>query len=362
MISTVSYGYLPGLRLISDRVEVAAIADLVRPRAEAVAHDWDIPRVCDDLAEMLKDDGLDAVLNLTPSAAHYENSMKILEAGKHLVTDKPLATSLAEADAICELAQEKRLLVVCAPDDMLKREWREAKRLVRAGAIGQVAFARAQSSHAGPAAYSWPADPTWFYQKGAGSLLDLGVYGIHRVTGLLGPAQRVTAMSGIVAPKRKARGGKFDGLEILVTEDDNTLVMLDFGNSVFAVVDGTFNVVATKSAEMEIFGLEGTMAVNRADAEVAPGQLPIELYRTDAAPGLAGWVTPRTLAPPTPWEVRAQGLFRAALVEHLVDCLDNGGQPVVGALHGRHVLEIMLTARQAAREGRTLSLTTTFPS
>lgn len=101
---------------------------------------------------------------------------------------------------------------------------------------------------------------------------------------------------------------------------------------------------------------------NRTDAEVAPSQLPIELYRTDAAPGLAGWVTPRTLAPPTPWEGRAQGLFRAALVEHLMDCLEDGGQPVVGAPHGRHVLEIMLTARQAAREGKTLSLTTTFPS
>ena len=108
MISTVPYGYLPGLRLISDRVEVAAIADLVRPRAEAVADDWDIPRVRDDLTDMLQDDGLEAVLNLMPSAAHYENSMKILEAGKHLVTDKPLATSLSEAkNAICDFAQER---------------------------------------------------------------------------------------------------------------------------------------------------------------------------------------------------------------------------------------------------------------
>ena len=275
MISTVSYGYLPGLKRIADRVEVAAIADLVPARAEQVACDWGIPRVCSSLAEMLKDDELDAVLNLTPILAHFENSMEILAAGKHLVTYKPLASTLAEADEICELARERGLLVVCAPDDMLKREWTEARRLLQEGAIGQVAFARLQSSQAGPAARAWPSDPTWFYQKGAGSLLDLGVYGIHRATGVLGPAKRVTAMSGIVAPTRKARGGPFDGLEIQVTEDDNTLVMLDFGGSVFAVVDGTFNVVGTKTPDMEVFGLGGTLIVGRPDAAVAPGQLAI---------------------------------------------------------------------------------------
>lgn len=360
MISTVSYGYLPGLRRIADRVEVAAISDLIQPRAEQVARDWAIPLVCASLAEMLKDDRLDAVVNLTPIAAHFENSMEILAAGKHLVTDKPLASTLNEADEICEVAQARGLLVVCAPDDMLKREWSEAKRLLREGAIGQVAFARLQSSQSGPAARSWPSDPTWFYQKGAGSLLDLGVYGIHRATGVLGPAKRVAAMSGIVAPKRRARGGPFDGLEIDVTEDDNTLVMLDFGASVFAVVDGTFNVIGTRAPDMEVFGLGGTLIVSRPDAPVGPGQIAIELYRIDAAPGLPGWVTPHALeSPPEP--DRARQLSRASLVDHLLDCLETGRQPIVGGDHARHVLEVMLVAREAAREGRTLPVHTTFP-
>ena len=93
------------------------------------------------------------------------------------------------------------------------------------------------------------------------------------MTGLLGPAQRVTAMSGIVAPKRRAQGGKFDGLEI-VTEDDNTLVMLDFGTLVFAIVDGTFSVVATKSAGRWRFGLEGTIVVTPRRRRSSPGPAP----------------------------------------------------------------------------------------
>ena len=95
--------------------------------------------------------------------------------------------------------------------DILKREWAQARRLIGEGAIGKVAFARVQSSHGGPAAMAWPADPSWFYAKGAGPLLDMGVYGLDRITAVLGPARAVAAMSGVTAPVRRARGGPFDG-------------------------------------------------------------------------------------------------------------------------------------------------------
>ena len=100
---------------------------------------------------------------------------------------------------------------------------------MQAGAIGQPCFARVRSSHGGPAAGNWPLDPTWFYQEGSGPLLDMGVYGIHEITGILGPAKRVVAFSGITEQVRTVRGGPFKGKQIDVTADDNTLLMLDFG-------------------------------------------------------------------------------------------------------------------------------------
>src|SRR2546430_2002749 len=87
----------------------------------------------------------------------------------------------AQAGELIEAADRGGLLIVCAPMDILKREWTQARRLIDAGAIGKVAFARVQSSHGGPAAYAWPADPAWFYAEGAGPLLDMGVYGLERV-------------------------------------------------------------------------------------------------------------------------------------------------------------------------------------
>src|SRR3712207_7320571 len=82
----------------------------------------------------------------------------------------------------------------------------------------------------------------------------MGVYGIHEITGILGPARRVVAFSGITEPTRTVRAGPFKGKQIEVTADDNTLFMLDFGQSTFAVIDGTFNVNAAKSPRVEIFG------------------------------------------------------------------------------------------------------------
>jgi predicted dehydrogenase len=231
----------------------------------------------------------------------------------------------------------------------------EAKRLLDAGAIGKPCFARVRSSHGGPASGAWPLDPTWFYQEGSGPLLDMGVYGIHDITGLLGPAKRVVAFSGITEPVRTVRGGPFVGKEIEVTADDNTLLMLDFGDSTFAVVDGTYNVNAARGPQVEIFGRAGTLNLANDHDTVNP---PLELFRLDAAPGLDGWITPRQRG--GTYQREWETLRRAVIVKHLAECVRDGSQPVLSAEHARHALEIMVKAIESARSGCAVDLTTTF--
>ena len=355
MIATIGYGYLPHLHKIRDRVEVTAIADRRLDHARAVAETYGIGQAVESLDELLALD-LDAVVNLLPGPAHFAASRRILEAGRHLITEKPISTTLAEADELLELADRRNLYVVTAPADMLASEWARARDLVARGAIGKVAFARVQSSHAGAAGLSWPVDPSQFYQEGVGALLDMAVYGITQATGVLGPAKRVSAMSGITVPTRVARGGAFDGRTIPVTAPDNNLLLLDFGDATFAVIDGTFNVVASKSPRMEVFGLEGTLLVNREDV-AAP---PVEVYRLEAAPGLAGWIKPQTYEIFPVGSDRFAELQRGALIEHLADCIRDGAQPVASGHHARHVLEVMLAAQQSAREGRVIDVVSTF--
>jgi predicted dehydrogenase len=359
MIATVQYGVLPNLSWIADKVNVVAIADPVLERAAEAAKEFGIPEVYDNLDAMLDQSELDAVVNLTPITFHSETSLKILRAGKHLATEKPLASTMEDADAIVETAAAQGLTVVCSPPDALFPTYAEARRLVAEGAIGKVAFARVRSSHAGPAGSlsGWPLDPTWFYQRGSGPLLDMGVYGIHEITALLGPAQRVVGFSGITEPTRVVRGGPFAGKIIDVTEDDNALFMLDFGGATFAVVDGTYNVHASKSPKIEVFGRQGAMNIRDGNAS---GDAPLEIYRTDALPGMDGWIQPRGW-----WQLRERQewldkLQRAVLLDHLADCVRTGEQPVLSAEHGRHALEIMLKVAESSRSGQTLDLTTTF--
>jgi predicted dehydrogenase len=340
---------------IRDRVELVAIADLRIEQARSVAETHEIGRAVESLDDLLALD-LDAVVNLLPGPAHFAASKRILEAGRHLVTEKPITSTLSEADELLDLADRRNLYLVAAPADMLASEWVRARDLVARGALGKVAFARVQSSHAGAAALSWPVDPSQFYQEGVGALLDLAVYGLTQVTGVLGPARRVSALSGITVPERPVRGGPFDGMTIPVSAPDNNLILIDFGDSTFAVVDGTFNVVASKSPRMEVFGLEGTLLVNRDDV----GGPPVEVYRLDAAPGLAGWISPHTYELFPVGSDRFAALQRGSLIEHLADCIRDGVQPVASGRHARHVLEVMLAAQQSALEGRVIDVVSTF--
>jgi len=357
MICRDRLGYLPNIGTLKDKVEVVAVADIVPERARAVAEEFGIPDSYASLDDMLAQADLDVVVNLTPIPVHAATSLQVVQAGKHLVSEKPLATTLAEADAIIDAAREQGVTIVCAPPDALQARYRTARNVIDRGDIGKVAFARVRSSHAGPGGgpRGWPMDPSWFYQKGSGPLLDMGVYGIHEITALLGPARRVVAFSGITEPTRTVRGdGPFGGTVIDVTADDNSLFMLDFGGATFAVVDGTFNVHAAKSPKVEVFARKGALAIHQR-TESGP---PLEVYRQDLQPGVDGWDEPANYTDAD--DPREEVLHRAMLLEHMVDCLREGRTPLASAEHARHALEIMIAVMQSSEEARVIDLQTTF--
>ncbi len=357
MIALGTQGYAPGMKTIPEKVEFVAACDTAEERLDVAEREFQARERYYRLEDMLEKSDIDVVLNLTPIPLHGATTIKILQAGKHVVTEKPLATTMEDADTIVNLAAKQDKHVIVAPPNMLQPTRQLAKQLVEDGAIGQVAFARVRGSHGGPAAGNWPLDPTWFYQEGSGPLFDMGVYGIHDITGILGPAKRVVAFSGITEPVRTVRGGPFKGKKIDVTADDNTLLMLDFGNSTFAVVDGTFNVNAAKSPAVEIFGRSGTLNLN--DRHEGAALPPLELFKLDAVPGVDGWITPRAGAMMAEQE-RQRSLKRAVVLDHLVDCLWEQKKPILSVEHGRHALEIMLKAIESARTGKAVDLVTVF--
>jgi predicted dehydrogenase len=356
MIATHPGGVLPNLPALGETVELRAITSRSLSTAREVAGRFDIPEVYPSLTTMLADSEVDVVINLTPVAAHTETNLEILEAGRHLISEKPIAATVTDADAIIDTARTRSLLIVAAPPWMIDPRRVFARELVQQGAIGSVAFARSRSSHAGPAAMSWPADPAWFYEKGAGALRDMGVYGITELTGIVGPAKRVMAMSGITRATRLVEGGPFDGTELAVTADDNTLLLIDFGESVFGFVDATFNMRAAVSPSLELFASEGT--INLWEPFWATrGQPELEIYRRDGDG--SSWAVV-DLSSIREAQTRFDMLGRAILVSHFVECLQHNRRPVLSAEHARHTLEVMLAAEQSAFTGCAVEVASSF--
>jgi len=341
--------YLPDIALLKEKIDLVSVCDMDEERAKKAAKEFKAKEYYLDYKEMLEKADIDLVINLTDMLHHAPFSLLAIKAGKHVYTEKPMATTLEEADSLIKEAARAGVKIASAPPVMLSLATKKTREIINKGTIGKVCFVCAHSSSAGPALWGeYSSDPTWFYKKGAGPLFDLAFYFLHAITGILGPVKKVTAFSGIAIPERIIKGGPARNKMVKVEVDDNTLMLLDFGDSTFACIDGTFCRQATKSPPIEFFGSEGTVTLNPYYHGEGP---PVELYTKKKEFGLKGW----TVA------ARAEETYSLGDgIEHLVDCINQGKEPIISVEHSRHVLEIIVKAYESAKSDRAQKLTTTF--
>lgn len=355
--------YFPGLDELAARGEAAVVAcfDPVAERAEQAAGRFPGARAYTSYDALLGDGALEAVLNLTPAPFHREITTAALETGRHVYSEKPLAATVPEAQALIALAKKQDRLLQCAPAVMATPRFQWLRELIAAGRIGRPVLATGQMANMGPAGWrAYTGDPTVFYGPGVGPLLDTGVYILHGITGLLGPARRVEAFGGIAIPRRNVLIGRLAGQTIDVTANDQMLVQLDFGDNVFAQVLSSFATPRSKAPAMEVHGSDGSISISQSAWYQAEG--PVDLFLRDESPlGAEGWLD--NVSPPNPDPYAGGSAFHhliAAGPAHFVACLAGRAQPILTAEHACHVLEIILKAQDSAREGRALELTTTF--
>lgn len=354
--------YLPKIREAEARgaIRLTAVSSRSSNARKWMAEHYPGVPVHVDYQAMLDDPSVDMVVNLTPTPAHASTTLQAIRAGKHVFSEKPLAATVEEADEIISAASEQGVTIASAPVIGLHPELRRAVEWVRKGALGKIAMVRARASHPGPAwDPDFATDPAWFYQPGAGPVLDLAVYPLHVLCLMLGPVQRVTALAGISYPQREVRSGVAKGSVVEVTTPDNVHMVLDFGGARFASIDATWNAISAKGPRMEIYGDKGVLNLYS-----RPEEPPYELFVSDPATGVRGWME---------YEHLYRGSLMPALpgtqvdwsfvdgVEHVAKCIATGEQPVVSAELGRHILEVCLAALSSAELGRVVEVSTTFP-
>ena len=169
-------------------------------------------------------------------------------------------------------------------------------------------------------------------------MFDLAVYSLTSLTGLLGPARRVTAMAGVAIPEREIYGKT-----IAVEAEDNAQVLLDFGESTFGVVTSGFTMQQYRSPALEIYGTTGVIQMLGDDWDPDG----YELWQNP----VGAWQLFKETDPDWLW---TDGL------PHLVESLHGGLAPLPRPEHARHVLEIMIKAQRSARESRALGIDSTF--
>ncbi|MBI5093108.1 MAG: Gfo/Idh/MocA family oxidoreductase [Candidatus Hydrogenedentes bacterium] len=239
-------------------LDIVACADLVPERAKEKAKKHGIPKA-PTVAKLLADRDIEIVINLTIPKAHGEIGLAALEAGKCVHNEKPLAVTRAEGQAMLELADEKRLLVGCAPDTFMGAGIQTCRKLIDDGWIGEPVAANAFMMCHGHE--SWHPDPDFYYQPGGGPMFDMGPYYLTALVTLIGPIKRVTGSTRATFPERTITSEAKYGTQIKVNTPTHLAGVMDFANGAIGTIVTSFDVWAHNLPCIEIHGTRGSLAV-----------------------------------------------------------------------------------------------------
>ncbi|MGH2742162.1 MAG: Gfo/Idh/MocA family protein, partial [Thermoleophilaceae bacterium] len=183
-------------------------------------------------------------------------------------------------------------------------------------------------------------------------LMDEGVYLLHALTGLLGPASAVEAMGVTAIPTRTALAGRRAGASIDVHGNDHLLVHLQLRDGPVAQVLSSYAVHASRAPALEVHGTQGSLSLD--DPFSAHGR--VDMFSGDGETTPGRWVA----AEPPEIETQVESNVVAAGAAHFVHCLAGREAPLLSADHARHALEVILKAALSAARGTQVDLTTTF--
>jgi len=327
----------------SPLVKIVSLCDIKQDRAEAQNKKYNIgASTYNHIDALLKGNAFDLMLTLTDMQMHGSLNKIALQAGKNVWSEKPLANTYAEGKALVDYAKLKGVRIWGAPAVVTSPQFEFMSKTIQEGKLGKLASAHGQYGHTGP---TWSS---FFYEPLGGSMPDLGVYNMATLTGLLGPAISVMAMTSIVNKERE-----IDEKGIVkVKEEDNAHILLEHDNGVISHIMCGFNYFDPFGHEaknqtlhsIQIFGDKGNMRLIGYDWE--PKSVVLDNSWTEA---------PQVVQTDDGGYQWQEGATRIA------GALSKNIEPSINVLHSLHVLEIIEAARKSSKEGIKVKLVSSFP-
>jgi len=324
---------------------------------------------------LLDDPGVEVVVNLAPPGVHHALGRRVLASGRHLYSEKPFATSLADAADLLCLAEACGLSIGCAPDTFLGEGQQTSRRLLDEGAIGRVVGGSVAFGTRGMEA--WHPDPAFFFAPGGGPLLDVGPYYVTQLVNLLGPVASVSATATTPRSERVASAPGREGQRIAVDVPTTVTGSLLFANGANVSLSVSWDVVAHTRPPIELYGDAGTLTApdpNRFEGRNSFTRDGREWTSFGADPSSAGMddaslahavarlvsgtdpVTGGPVGPDTPLRF---GDRRGLGLLDMVEGLASGRPPRASGKLAYHVLEVLLGLDQSAQSGTVVSIAST---
>ena len=319
-----------------DSLRVVACSDADRAAAERTAVTHGLAACTTE--ELMRRDDVDVVLCLTPPDWHADVALQAIAAGKHVYTEKPLATSLDDGRRVIAEAREARRLVGAAPDTFLGAGLETVHAALDGGAIGAPAVAETHLL-AGPPE-DWHPSPAFLYAERSGPLLDLGPYAITSAVALLGPVRRVTALATRPRETGTIESGPRAGTSFPIAEPTRVIAALEHEDGVLTTLTTTFDAGGPARHGVVIHGRHGTLLggdLNTFDGPVVlrrrgeeDQELPLVPGRRDNARGIG--------------------------LDDLCRAIAGGTEPRASGAQALHVLEVLTAIRTSAAEGAAVDI------
>ena len=275
--------YLENLISTFKVTEVKACADLFPDKAKESADKFNVPKAC-SVEELLADPEIEIVVNLTIPAAHTEINLAALNAGKHAYCEKPLALNMDDAKKTLQKAQDKNLLLGCAPDTFLGAGLQTCRKIIDDGMIGEPVGATANFVCHGHE--TWHPAPEFYYKEGAGPMMDMGPYYLTALVSLLGPINQLSCFARKTFEERtitsKAQKGKKVGVDVLTHYSG----IIEFKNGAIVNINKSFDVWLSNLPCLEIYGTEGTLIASDPNTFGGPVKVLLGKDMVDSVDGM----------------------------------------------------------------------------
>lgn len=326
-----------------DNLEFVVLADLNMDLAKSRAKEFGIDKVL-GVSELLELDEIDIVLNLTVPKAHAQISKDALLAGKHVYSEKPITINLKEAQELVKITQKTGKRLAVAPSTFLGATVQTARKAIDDGLIGKPIAANCFMLHHGME--SWHPNPEFFYQSGAGPMLDMGPYYLAALVTLFGPVSRLSAAAVIGFAQRQVEIGEKAGNSFSVTTPTHINTNLEFASGVLANLNTSFDVWHSELPKFEIYGTEGTLSLEAPNS--FDGKVKIKKAKDKDWQELEFVTQARTLK-------QAWGIALA----DFVTAIEQNYEHRASAEMGLHLYEIMQSSLDSAEQARYISLKST---